>query len=156
EMYAVRVQQATNAGFANYRDYVHRAKNRFDYTPDDCMRFHDAVERTVVPAVARIHARRRAAMGLDTVRPWDTAVDPEGRPALKPFDDVTTLIAGGRTIFNRLDPALGRYFGVMADEQLLDLDSRKGKRPGGYCTFLPHRGRPFIFMNAAGVNGDVE
>jgi oligoendopeptidase F len=156
EMYAVRVQQATNAGFANYRDYVHQAKNRFDYTPDDCMRFHDAVERTVVPAVARIYERRRAKLGLDTLRPWDTAVDPEGRPPLKPFDDVSTLIEGGRTIFNRLDPTLGRYFGLMADEHLLDLDSRKGKRPGGYCTFLPYRGRPFIFMNAAGVNADVE
>ena len=155
-MYAVRVQEATNAGFVNYRDYVHRAKNRFDYTPDDCMRFHDAVERTIVPAVARIYERRRAAMGLNMLRPWDTAVDPEGRPPLKPFDDVSTLIDGGRAIFNRLDPTLGQYFGMMADEHLLDLDSRKGKRPGGYCTFLPHRGRPFIFMNAAGVNADVE
>jgi oligoendopeptidase F len=155
-MYAVRVEIARNAGFANYRDYTHRAKNRFDYTPADCERFHDAVERTVVPAVARIRERRRAAMGLDTLRPWDLAVDPEGRPALAPFADVSTLIDGGRAIFNRLDPALGRYFGLMADEGLLDLDSRKGKRPGGYCTSLPYRGRPFIFMNAAGVQGDVE
>jgi len=155
-MYAVRTAIARNAGFDNYRDYTHRAKNRFDYTPADCEQFHAAVEQTVVPAVARLHARRKKQMGLDTLRPWDTAVDPAGRPPLKPFETVDTLIARAETIFQRLDPALGGYFTQMADEHLLDLDSRKGKRPGGYCTSLPYRGRPFIFMNAVGVAGDVE
>ena len=155
-MYEVRVAKAVNAGFASYRDFVHRTKNRFDYTPADCERFHDAVERTVMPAVGRLRARRREAMGLPALRPWDLGVDPEGRPPLRPFEDVATLVAGARRVFDQLDPALGRYFAMMADEGLLDLDSRRGKRPGGYCTTLPHRGRPFIFMNAAGVHGDVE
>ena len=155
-LYAVRVAMARNAGFASYRDYVHQAKHRFDYTPSHCERFHDGVERAVMPAVARMRARRRTMMGLPALRPWDLGVDPEGRPPLHPFDDVSMLVAGARRIFDRLDPTLGRYFAVMADEGLLDLDSRRGKRPGGYCTSLPHRGRPFIFMNAAGVHGDVE
>lgn len=68
---AVRGQIARNAGFDNYRDYIFREKNRFDYTPEDCERFHDAVEQTVVPAVARIRERRRQRMGLDSLRPWD-------------------------------------------------------------------------------------
>jgi oligoendopeptidase F len=155
-MYAVRTVIARNAGFANYRDYIHQAKNRFDYTPADCEQFHAAVEQTVVPAVARLSARRKEQMGLDTLRPWDMDVDPEGRPPLKPFDDVGTLISQAETVFQRLDPTLGGYFTQMADEHLLDLDSRKGKRPGGYCTSLPYRGRPFIFMNAVGVARDVE
>jgi oligoendopeptidase F len=155
-MYAVRTEIARNVGFANYRDYMHRAKNRFDYTPADCEEFHAAVEQTVVPAVARLHARRKERMGLDALRPWDTAVDPEGRPPLEPFETVDTLIEGAKAIFQRLDPTLGGYFKQMADERLLDLDSRKGKRPGGYCTSLPYRGRPFIFMNAVGVAGDVD
>ncbi len=155
-MYAVRADIARNAGFANYRDYLHQAKNRFDYTPADCEEFHAAVEQTVVPAVARLYARRKAQMGLDALRPWDTAVDPEGRAPLKPFETVDTLIERAETIFQRLDPTLGGYFATMAHEHLLDLDSRKGKRPGGYCTGLPYRGRPFIFMNAVGVAGDVD
>ena len=154
-MFAVRTQLAKNAGFASYRDYAHQAKHRFDYTPADCERMHDAVERAVVPAVARLRARRRDAMRVETLRPWDLDVDPAGRPALKPFDDVATLVARARGIFTRLDPTLGRYFDTMADERLLDLDSRKGKRPGGYCATLSYRGRPFIFMNAAGVHDDV-
>ncbi|MDQ6603361.1 MAG: M3 family oligoendopeptidase [Chloroflexota bacterium] len=156
QQYALRQQMAKNAGFANYRDYIFRAKDRFDYTPADCERFHTAVEQTVVPAVARRFERRRQQMGLDTLRPWDTAVDPEGRSPLKPFDNVGTLITQAETIFARVDPKLGEYFTTMATEHLLDLDSRKGKAPGGYCIDYPYRGRPFIFMNAVGVNGDVE
>ncbi len=156
EQYKLRQQMAKNAGFANYRDYIFRAKDRFDYTPEDCERFHAAVEEAVVPAVARRLERRRAQMSLDTLRPWDTAVDPEGHPALKPFDAVGTLTGQAETIFQRLDPTLGGYFATMTDEHLLDLDSRKGKAPGGYCIDYAHRGRPFIFMNAVGVAGDVD
>jgi oligoendopeptidase F len=57
--YAVRAKIAANAGFDNYRDYIFHEKNRFDYTPEDCESFHNAVEQTVVPAVERIHERRR-------------------------------------------------------------------------------------------------
>jgi len=156
QQYALRQQMATNAGFANYRDYIFRAKDRFDYTPADCEQFHAAVEQTVVPAVARRFEQRRQEMGLGVLRPWDTAVDPEGRPPLKPFDAVGTLITQAETIFDRVDPTLGDYFTTMATERLLDLDSRKGKAPGGYCIDYPYRGRPFIFMNAVGVAGDVE
>ncbi len=151
----LRALVARNAGFANYRDYAHREKNRFDYTPADCERFHAAVEETVVPAVARRHERRRQQLGLDTLRPWDTSVDPQGRPPLKPIDDVATLVERAEGIFERVDPTLGGYFRTMAEEGLLDLESRKGKRPGGYCTQLPFHKRPFIFMNAVGTGGDV-
>ncbi|MGN6811357.1 MAG: M3 family oligoendopeptidase, partial [Thermomicrobiales bacterium] len=162
QQYAVRQQMAHNAGFANYRDFAHQEKNRFDYTPADCERFHAAVEETVVPAVEQRLARRRALMGLDTLRPWDGSTDPSypspdplSRPPLHPFSDVTELIAHGRAIFPQVDPVLGGYFNQMADEGLLDLDSRKGKAPGGYCTGFERSHRPFIFMNAVGVPDDV-
>ncbi len=155
QQFAIRRQIAQNAGFDNYRDYMHREKNRFDYTPEDCEHFQAAVEQTVVPAVERILERRRQRMGLETLRPWDTAVDPLGRPALKPFEEVPELIERAVGIFGKVDRTLGGYFDRMAEKRLLDLDSRKGKAPGGYCTSFPHRGLPFIFMNAVGVQGDV-
>ena len=154
--YALRQQVARNADFTNYRDYMHREKNRFDYTPADCAQFHAAVVETVVPALTRIYARRATQLGLDRLRPWDAANDPAGRAPLHPFTDADALIAGGRRIFAHLDPTLGGYFDQMADAGLLDLDSRKGKRPGGYCTSFPYRGLPFIFMNAVGVATDVD
>jgi oligoendopeptidase F len=157
-MYAARQQVARNAGFASYRDFAHRRKNRFDYTPDDCLRWHEAVEATVVPALERSLERRRRRMGLERLRPWDVvgSPDPEGRPALRPFEDVADLVAGAGRIFERVDSSLGARFRTMVDASSLDLASRHGKAPGGYCTELARRRLPFIFMNAVGRQGDVE
>jgi oligoendopeptidase F len=123
-MYELRQRAARNAGFANFRDYIFPAKFRFDYTPADCERFHDAVEQTVAPAVERMLAVRE-------------------------------FVNRARDVFERVDPVLGAEFQTMIRERLLDLDSRKGKAPGGYCETLHHRGRPFIFMNAVGLVDDV-
>ncbi|MFL5495232.1 MAG: M3 family oligoendopeptidase [Gemmatimonadales bacterium] len=154
-MYELRQQVARNAGFANYRDYIFPAKFRFDYSPADCERFHEAVERAVTPAVARVLADRRARLRLDALRPWDLGVDPYRAGPIRPFDRVEEFVGKARAVFDRVDPALGREFQTMIDERLLDLDSRKGKAPGGYCETLHFRGRPFIFMNAVGLVDDV-
>jgi oligoendopeptidase F len=154
-MYVLRQQAARNAGFPDYEQYVFQAKHRFDYTPEDCRRFHAAVEATVVPAVERLHAERRERLGLERLRPWDLGVDPEQRPPLRPFGTTNEFVTHARRIFGAVDDELGAQFALMADEELLDLESRQGKAPGGYCTKLPYRGRPYIFMNAVGVADDV-
>ncbi len=154
-MFELRQRAARNAGFANYRDYVFPAKYRFDYTPADCERFHEAVERAATPAVARVLEHRRRRLRLDVLRPWDLAVDPDRDAPLRPFQTVDEFVGKARGVFTRVDPALGDQFQTMIDERLLDLDSRKGKAPGGYCETLHFRGRPFIFMNAVGLVDDV-
>lgn len=154
-MYALRQQVAANAGFASFRDYVFPARFRFDYTPADCERFHDAVEATVVPALERLNAHRREALGLARLRPWDLTVSVHRREPLRPFSTAAELSARAARIFERIDPAFGREFRLLLAENLLDLESRPGKAPGGYCETLHHRGRPFIFMNAVGVDDDV-
>ena len=155
EMYAKRQQVARNAGCADFQAYAFRSKHRFDYTPDDCASFHRAVEATVAPAVERVMEHRRRQLGLDAVRPWDTQIELQGTRPLKPFSDIAGLVGPARRVFEQLDPELGAQFGSMADQGLLDLDSRPGKAPGGYCTKLSWRGMPFIFMNAVGVPDDV-
>jgi oligoendopeptidase F len=154
-MYELRGQAARNAGFANFRDYIFPAKFRFDYTPGDCERFHEAIERTVAPAVERVLEARRQRLGVDVLRPWDLAVDPYRDGPLRPFADAGELVRKARQVFQRVDPALGGEFQTMIDEGLLDLESRKGKAPGGYCETLHFQGRPFIFMNAVGLVEDV-
>jgi len=154
-MYALRQRVATNAGFADFQDYVFQAKHRFDYTPADCRRFHDAVERAVVPAVERMLADRRERLGLASLRPWDLGVDPDNAPALTPFASIPQFVEGAERIFDRVDGQLGAWFREMAGEGLLDLESRPGKAPGGYCTKLSHRRKPYVFMNAVGVADDV-
>lgn len=154
-MLALREQIARQAGCADYREYAFRQRERFDYTPEDCLRFHDAVERQVMPLARRLVEDRRQALGLDVVRPWDMHVDPQGRPPLRPFETATQLASGVEEIFSRVDPALGRQFRFLRDRELLDLESRKGKAPGGYQSTLNERRVPFIFMNAVGRDDDL-
>ncbi len=152
EMVGTRHEYAQNLGLADYRAYSFKAKLR-DYTPDDCLRFHDAIERSSVPVVRRIMEKRKAEMKLVSLRPWDTAVDPLGRPPLEPFKEVSQLQRGTGAIFNKVDRRLGAMFSAISET--MDLDSRDGKAPGGYQTTFEERRIPFIFTNAAGVHGDV-
>ena len=154
-MYDLRQKTASNAGFDNFRDYAHQEKNRFVYTPDDCMRFHAAVEEAVLPAVERIHDRRRRAMELDQLRPWDTSVDPLGRPALQPFADMDTFVGRAASVFGHVDPKFREFYQEMVDAKLLDLENRKGKAPGAYSQTLSFRKQPLIFMNAVGIDDDI-
>jgi oligoendopeptidase F len=154
-LFELRQRMAHNADFADYEAYAFKAKCRFDYTPDDCRRFHDAVEAVVVPAVERLFRRRRERLRVPSLRPWDLGPDPDGRPPLRPFQQESELVEAGTRLFEQVSPQFGRHFRLMAGEKLLDLASRKGKAPGGYCETLHYRGKPFIFMNAVGVWEDV-
>ncbi len=152
----LRSQIAKNAGFENYRDYAFRRLGRFDYTPDDCKKFHDAVEKVVMPIVRELQAQRRRQLKLEKLRPWDLAVDPLNRPPLKPFAEAGEMVSRTQKIFNSLDGELAGGFKQMDDLKLLDLDNRKGKAPGGYQQTLAEARVPFIFMNAVGLQRDVE
>ena len=154
-MLKMRHEIALNAGCRNFMEYQFRSYHRFDYTPEDCKKYHLAVEEIVVPVCEKISARRTNQMGLDKLKPWDTQVDSLSRPALKPFSEVSELIAGVDKIFSNINMELGAQFREMAESNLLDLASRKGKAPGGYQNTLSEIRKPFIFMNAVGVDDDV-
>jgi oligoendopeptidase F len=155
KMMALRIEVAREAGFDNFVEYAFRNRERFDYGIEDSIKFHQAVERVVVPLMREIHARHREMMGVESLRPWDLAVDPLGRPPLQPFADVERLAAGTETVFREVDPELGAQFAFLRDRRLLDLANRKGKAPGGYQTTLEDERLPFIFMNAVGLDSDV-
>ncbi len=158
----VRARIAKNAGKPSYREYAWQQKLRFDYTPADCKSFARAIEQVVVPAATRIYERRKKAMGLDSLRPWDL-VDgwfnrpspPAGAPTLKPFNSIDELKQGASTIFHKVDPVLGGYFDTLLAEGLTDLANRKNKAPGAYCTSYTSIRKPFIFVNAVGIHDDV-
>jgi len=158
ELLRLRGDMAKNAELADYRAYTWQEMCRFDYTPADCDRFADAVEAACLPVVAAAHEQRREALGVDRLRPWDLAVDTKGRSPLSPFaaDDTSGLVTGARDVFQRISPELAAQFDELKPGRNLDLDSRKGKRPGGYQSSLELSRQPFIFMNAAGRHRDVE
>ena len=156
ELLALRGRIAGNAGFANYRDYAFKARGRFDYGPAECEAFHQAIEQEVVPLLKAQQASRGKQLGLASLRPWDLAVDPLNRPALRPFETVDQLLDRGQRIFDQVDDDLAGDFRLMRERKVLDLANRKGKAPGGYQCTLSEARLPFIFMNAVGMQRDVE
>jgi oligoendopeptidase F len=154
-MFELRNTIAHNAGFPNFIDYQFKAYHRFDYSPQDCKKYHQTVEKLIVPLNGKILNKRRQQMKLKSLRPWDTAVDPSGEQPLVPFKDAQELVKRTASIFNKLDQDFGFQFQEMNDLGLLDLASRKGKAPGGYQNTLSEARKPFIFMNAVGIDDDV-
>jgi len=154
-MIAHRHQIAINTGYENFRDYQHDRMRRFDYAPADCFAFHESVERLVVPLMRRLDDERREGLGLDALRPWDLAVDVKGRPPLRPFENADEFVDGTERIFRQMDRDLGMMFSSLRKPECLDLESRKGKAPGGYQYNRDRIRQPFIFMNAAGLHRDL-
>jgi oligoendopeptidase F len=158
----VRARIAQNAGKPSYREYAWQQKLRFDYTPADCKSFAAAIEQVVVPAATRIYEKRKKTLGLDLLRPWDLVdgwfgrpTPPASAPTLRPFASIDELKQGISAIFHRVDPVLGGYFDILLAEGLTDLENRKNKAPGAYCTSYTSIRKPFVFVNAVGIHDDV-
>ncbi|MCD2424990.1 M3 family oligoendopeptidase [Niabella pedocola] len=150
-----RHQVALNAGFENYRDYRFAELGRFDYSKENCFQFHEAVKQHVLPLVDKIYQQKKEKLGLDVLRPWDIDAEPAGTEPLRPFNTGSELVEKAIHCFNELNPFFGDCLRKMNEMGRLDLESRKGKAPGGYNCPLAETGAPFIFMNAAGTMDDV-
>ena len=155
KMVNLRNQIALNAGCTDYRDYKFQSLGRFDYSVQDCLDFHKAIEEQIVPIAKELTQRQADKLGKTKLKPWDTEVDPDGLAPLKPFTNGEQLLDGSISIFDQLDPYFSSCLKTMKKEGYLDLDSKTGKAPGGYNYPLYESGIPFIFMNAAGAQRDV-
>jgi oligoendopeptidase F len=155
KLLALRHQVALNADFTNFRDYMFSAMGRFDYTPQDCFAFHEAVRQEVVPVLNALVQERKDHLKADPLRPWDLSVNYSGNKPLKPFENSEELISKSIECFSLLNPYLGERLAIMKEMSHLDLESRKGKAPGGYNYPLDEIGVPFIFMNATSSLRDL-
>ena len=156
KLISLRHQVAVNAGFDNFRDYMFAAMGRFDYTPKDCFDFHSAIQKEVMPLVKAFVEKRKKDLGLDSLRPWDMEVDTQNREALEPFTSGKDLIDKTERCFRKVDDYFAWCIETMDNMERLDLESRKGKAPGGYNYPMSETSVPFIFMNAASSTRDVE
>ncbi len=155
KLITLRHQAARNADQNNFRDYMFKSYGRFDYTPQDCFDFHEAIASEVVPILNSLSKERKELLKVPSLRPWDKAVDPLGREPLKAFENGSDLTEKSIESFRRLDPFLGQCLSIMKEMGHLDLESRKGKAPGGYNYPLSEIGVPFIFMNATSTMRDM-
>jgi oligoendopeptidase F len=162
ELISIRHQMATNAGFESYTQYMFRAMHRFDYTVEDCLEFHESVESVCMPILEKINKDRCDGLGIGELSPWDvnekggSGPDIHGRDPLRPFETVDEMVEKLSEMFHEISNDLGEKFDKLVEMDTLDLDTRKGKAPGGYQYYLEKSRVPFIFMNAAGLQGDLE
>ena len=162
QLIKIRHQIALNAGFNSYTEYMFKAMHRFDYSVEDCLTFHNSIEKVCMPIIREINQRRRIAFGLDKLSPWDvneksgSGPDINGESPLKPFKSVQEMITKLSQLFHNMSEDLGNKFDKLVEMDTLDLETRKGKAPGGYQYYLEKSRIPFIFMNAAGLQGDLE
>lgn len=152
----LRHQVALNADFPNFRDYQHEAKGRFDYRPEDCLALHDHIAEFVLPLAEAMQERRRRLLDLDTLRPWDFSVDPEGRPPFEPFQDQAGQVKVAEQVLQAIHPPFAADLQWMAQQDLLDLATRPNKHPGGFMDTFEDSRQPFIFSNSGTTHGDVE
>lgn len=162
ELIEIRHKMAINAGFENYVQYMFKAMHRFDYGIEDCIEFHNSIESTCMPLVKEIISERKKAFGLDQLAPWDinekTGSGPDilDRGPLKPFNDVKDMVDKMGKMFYEMSSDLGDKFQRLVEMDSLDLETRKGKAPGGYQYYLEKSKVPFIFMNSSGLQRDLE
>ena len=158
----IRHQIALNAGFKSYTDYMFRAMHRFDYSVEDCLIFHKSIEEICMPIVKKINSERKSSFGLNKLSPWDvneksgSGPDIAGKLPLRPFETVDEMVTKLSQLFHNMSNDLGVKFDKLVEMDTLDLETRKGKAPGGYQYYLEKSRIPFIFMNAAGLQGDLE
>ncbi len=155
KLIGLRDEVARNADFSNFRDYMFDAMGRFDYTPQDCFDFHESIASEVVPLLNDMAKKRQNRLSIKELKPWDKAVDPTGKEALKPFNTGNELLERSVSAFSKLRPYLGERLSIMNKMGHLDLESRKAKAPGGYNYPLAETGVPFIFMNATSTLRDM-
>ncbi|MEZ4879735.1 MAG: M3 family oligoendopeptidase [Chitinophagales bacterium] len=156
ELIQIRHQMALNAGFENYRDYKLQALGRFDYGVAESEQFHDAIQQEIMPLVNKIFEKRKSDLSLDALKPYDLDVETSNLPALQPYETTDEFIEKSIACLNDVDSFFADCISIMHNMQYLDLDSRKGKAPGGYNMGMPEINVPFVFMNGSGMQRDVE
>ncbi|PEI75114.1 M3 family oligoendopeptidase [Bacillus wiedmannii] len=155
ELIAIRHQKAQNIQLDNYRDYMFKKHERFDYTPDDCYELAESIRKYVVPLIDKIFNEKTSELQVDSLRPWDLKATAPNKKVLKPIEKASDLIEKSSHILHKLDPEFSALLERMHKNNCLDLESRKGKGPGGFCEYLPASQLSFIFMNLNHTHYDV-
>ncbi|MGH0513131.1 M3 family oligoendopeptidase [Bacillus cereus] len=155
ELIAIRHQKAKNIQLDNYRDYMFKKYERFDYTADDCYELAESIRQYVVPLTDKILNEKKDELQVDILRPWDVVAVASNQKVLKPIQNEKELIEKSTHIFNKLDIEFSALLNRMYEHNCLDLRSRKGKAAGGFCEYLPASQLSFIFMNLNYTQDDI-
>lgn len=150
-----RTRQGEGMGYENYLPLGDARMVRNCYSRSDMGQFRKQVKRDFVPFAEKLHERRRRRLGIDHLRYIDEGVYfPQGNPA--PIGAPEEILQAGRTMYRELSKETGEFMDFMCENELFDVLGRKTKKTGGYMTYLPDYGAPFIFANFNGTSGDAD
>ncbi|RLQ94330.1 M3 family oligoendopeptidase [Falsibacillus albus] len=155
KLLVIRKEKAENSGLKNYRDYMFKKYERFDYTPEDCKELAESIRKHALPLLKEIQEKQKTALGVDKLRPYDIKAVPADQRPLRPFKDIPELIEKTSTVLGEIDPRFSELIILMNKKGMLDLENRKNKSPGGFCTPLPVSELSYIFMNASRTHSDM-
>ncbi|PEF03301.1 oligoendopeptidase F [Bacillus thuringiensis] len=155
QLIEIRHQKAKNIQLENYRDYMFKKYERFDYSAKDCYELAESIRKYVVPLKDKILLEKKDKLQVDTLRPWDVSAVTPDQKVLKPIANENDLIEKSTHIFNKLDVEFSALLNRMYKHNCLDLTSRKGKAAGGFCEYLPASQLSYIFMNLNYTQDDI-
>ncbi|HDR7903256.1 TPA: M3 family oligoendopeptidase, partial [Bacillus cereus] len=155
QLIEIRHQKAKNIQLENYRDYMFKKYERFDYSAKDCYELAESIRKYVVPLKDKIMLEKKEKLQVDTLRPWDVSAVTPDQKVLKPIANENDLIEKSTHIFNKLDVEFSALLNRMYKHNCLDLTSRKGKAAGGFCEYLPASQLSYIFMNLNYTQDDI-
>jgi M3 family oligoendopeptidase len=154
DLVKARHQMARNLGHENFIRLGYLGMGRVDYGPAEVEQFRANVRRYAVPLLERMHRRQAEALGLEMLRPWDVGYDPEHTLPIG-IVPIESQLDKAERVFSALSPQLAAHFVRMREQDLIDLENRKGKRSGAYCTSFADEGRVAILCNSTGEQDDV-
>ena len=155
DLVKVRHEIATKLGFKNFVELGYARMNRIGYDADMVKNFRDQVRDYIVPLATKLYERQSERIGVDELKFYDQSLNflsgnatPKGSPEW--------IIENGKKMYAELSPETNEFFKYMTEKHLLDLEAKKGKETGGYCTFIDDYDSPFIFSNFNGTSGDID
>ncbi len=154
-MVKIRHRIAQKLGYKNFVEVGYARMLRSDYTPEMVASFRDKIHKYIVPIATELKKRQAQRIGLDTLYYYDEPFQfASGNP--KPKGSPSWILENAQQMYKELSVETKEFFNYMLHNNLIDLEAKKGKAPGGYCSFINKYQTPFIFSNFNGTSGDID
>ena len=154
ELVLLRDAMAKKLGYKSFTELGYYMLGRTDYNADMVKVYREQIAKEVVPVCNKLYKEQMKRLGIKNPQYFDyNLMFKSGNP--KPAGDREYLVKQAQKMYADLGPESKEFFDFMVKYELMDLDARKGKAPGGYCTYFPDYKSPFIFSNFNGTQGDV-
>ncbi|MCI8415655.1 MAG: M3 family oligoendopeptidase [Ruminiclostridium sp.] len=155
QLVKIRHRMAVRMGYKNFVELGYYRMGRLCYGPEEVKQFRENIRRDVVPVVARLRREVAKTLGVEQLMLYDyDIIFPQGDPA--PKGGKEEIFAAAKAMYHDMSEETGKFFDFMLDTDAFDVESRKNKWGGGYCTSFMAYHQPFILANFNGTSADVD